>query len=192
MTKRPRRVLIDFGANFFATSVTWFLQTYPMEFTEIHAFEVVAERFQIPAARNEPFLPMNNKSRLRPFGKGPPPIPGWQLERIKAYNVFVGLEDGKDHINATRWILEDLRLTEDDTVVVKMDIEGAEWTLLDAWLNTPGLERIIDELFVEVHYGHPSMFVFGWLPGKFSHTRIQAAQLFNRLRHAGFYAHPWP
>ncbi|GJP29752.1 hypothetical protein CLOM_g19570 [Closterium sp. NIES-68] len=196
MHRRGRRVFIDFGANGFHTSVTWFLTMYPLEFTEVHAFEIEPRMFVVPQPHDELLntSAMTSGSRLRPRGRGPAPIPGWMLERIRPYNTMVGLEDNpeKNSINATRWLLEELRVTPEDTVVVKMDIEGAEWTLLDAWLGVPGLEQIIDELFVEVHYHHETMLDFHWYTTRFNATREEAAQLFNRLRAKGFYAHAWP
>ena len=33
-------------------------------------------------------------------------------------------------LNIVRWMKEELKLTPNDTVVVKMDIEGAEWQVL--------------------------------------------------------------
>ncbi|CAI5968964.1 unnamed protein product [Closterium sp. NIES-65] len=194
--RSPRRVLIDFGANAFSTSVTWFLRMYPLEFTEVHAFEVQEGMFVVPQPNDQPLntSAINSGSRLRPKGHGPGPIPGWMLNRIHFYNTLVGMEDKPDNntINATRWMLEELRLTPEDTVVVKMDIEGAEWPLLNYWLGVPGLEGIVDELFVEVHYHHWTMFDFHWYQSRFNATRDEAAQLFNRLRSKGIYAHAWP
>ncbi|CAI5518694.1 unnamed protein product [Closterium sp. Naga37s-1] len=51
--RSPRRVLIDFGANAFSTSVTWFLRMYPLEFTEIHAFEVQEGMFAVPQPNDQ-------------------------------------------------------------------------------------------------------------------------------------------
>ncbi|CAI5953333.1 unnamed protein product [Closterium sp. NIES-64] len=52
-------------------------------------------------------------------------------------------------VNVTRWFLEDLRLKEEDSVLVKMDIEGHEWEILQHWLSNPRMAAIVDELFVE-------------------------------------------
>lgn len=192
--ERKRRVYLDLGANAFKTSVTWFLREYPLDFTEIHAFERVEGRFQIPdaATSNGDLSPISSASRKRKTKAGPLPIPPWQLRRIKAYNQYVGIKDdpAKHVINITRFMKEQLGLTADDTVIVKMDIESAEWDILPVWLKDPEMPRIIDELFVEVHYRHPSMRSFGW--HMFSHTRDEATQLLTSLRAAGFYAHPWP
>jgi hypothetical protein len=53
--------------------------------------------------------------------------------------------------------LESLNLTEDDFVVVKMDIEGMEYPVLKALLAQPRLSALVDELMVEMHYKHPEM-----------------------------------
>ena len=43
---------------------------------------------------------------------------------------FHFLSHPQSSINITRFLLDELRLTPDDTVVVKMDIEEAEWLVL--------------------------------------------------------------
>eukprot|EP00475_Leptophrys_vorax_P006721 TRINITY_DN14193_c1_g1_i1.p1 TRINITY_DN14193_c1_g1~~TRINITY_DN14193_c1_g1_i1.p1 ORF type:complete len:154 (-),score=12.77 TRINITY_DN14193_c1_g1_i1:292-705(-) len=137
---------------------------------------------------------MSSESRMRPIGSGPPPFPPWLLKRVHPHIVFVGIEDNSDKntLNATRWLLEELKVTADDAVVVKMDIEGAEWEVLDEWLRIPGMSDIVDELFVEVHYHHATMDAFHWYPHRFNQTRDEAAQMLNTMRRAGFYAHMWP
>ncbi|CAI5510217.1 unnamed protein product [Closterium sp. Naga37s-1] len=95
-------------------------------------------------------------------------------------------------VNVTRWFLDDLQLKEEDSVVVKMDIEGHEWAILQHWLSNPRMAAIVDELFVEVHYHHPSMTVFTWNEATFGHTREETTGLLTDLRKAGFYVHPWP
>ncbi|CAI5520646.1 unnamed protein product [Closterium sp. Naga37s-1] len=95
-------------------------------------------------------------------------------------------------VNVTRWLLDELQLTEEDTVIIKMDIEGTEWAVLHEWLAIPHMPAIVDELFVEVHYHHPSMEAFTWTPEKFNRTLDETTQLLTDLRRAGFYVHPWP
>lgn len=53
----------------------------------------------------------------------------------------------------------------------------------------PEMPHIVDELFVEVHYRHPSMFRFGWKRGP---PRDNALWLFRKMRSKGFFVHPWP
>ena len=63
-------------------------------------------------------------------------------------------------------------------------------SLSAAWLADPEMPLIVDEIFVELHYKHPSLSQYHWM--QFNHTRADATRLFNRLRAAGFFVHPWP
>lgn len=57
------------------------------------------------------------------------------------------------------------------------------------WLEDPELPYIIDELFVEIHYQHPTMWPQFWNRGP---PREKALEMYQSLRDKGFYAHPWP
>ncbi|XP_024367822.1 uncharacterized protein [Physcomitrium patens] len=190
LNKRARRVYLDLGANSFRTSVTWFSQMYPCDFTEIHAFEVSPQLFKIPSSGfNEEtnWVPENSHATRV---KTAPGVPNWMLDRIKTYNTFVSDGDDEKSTNITRFIKEDLQLTADDAVVVKMDIEGAEWPILKRWLLDLEMANIIDELFVEIHYRHNTMLDYHW--GQFSHSREEATRLIASLRAKGYFIHAWP
>lgn len=190
LNTKQRRVYLDFGANDFRTSVTWFLQMYPCDFTEVHAWEVNPGLFNIPSPgfnEDTNWIPENpHATRVIQT----PKVSDWMVQRIKQYSTFVSDDDGKGSVNITRFMKEELKLAEEDTVVVKMDIEGAEWPILQRWLNDPEMAQIIDELFVEIHYKHPSMLDYHW--GQFTHTREEATQLMAELRAKGFFVHAWP
>ncbi|CAI7756012.1 unnamed protein product [Closterium sp. NIES-54] len=196
MHARERRVFLDLGAKEFNTSVTWFLQMYPLDFTEIHAVEARPDVFQTPSPTTPKVLAngLGLNSRLRPRRGGPADFPKWLLQRVHPYNFYVSSKDNQERnmVNVTRWFLEDLKLKEEDSVVVKMDIEGHEWAILQHWLSNPRMAAIVDELFVEVHYHHPTMTEFTWTAPKFNHTRQDTTRLLTDLRKAGFYVHPWP
>ncbi|CAI5495926.1 unnamed protein product [Closterium sp. Naga37s-1] len=222
MHTKKRRVLVDLGGRFFNTSVTWFLQSYPLDFTEIHAVEVRQGVFQVPAPSHKTLRAnMGNRSRLRALHMGPADFPAWLLARVHSHHFKATARDDAAQVrggawrrlvwatlypsthqtvnpsrqgvvNVTRWLLEELQLTPEDTVVVKMDIEGSEWDIFKAWLDLPLMARVIDELFVEVHYNHPSMHFFSWKPSLFAHSRREAGQLLNAMRSAGYYVHAWP
>lgn len=115
------------------------------------------------------------------------------LDRISIYNKFVSDRDDEPNreVNITRFIKEELKLKAEDTVVVKMDIEGSEWPILRRWMEDPDMAGIVDELFVEVHYDHQSMWGYHW--ARFAPTtREEAKTLLAELRWHGFFAHPWP
>jgi hypothetical protein len=190
LNRRPRRVYLDLGANAFHTSVQWFLRMYPCDFTEVHAFEVTPDLFRVPATgfnEDANWCPENPHS-IRVLQR--PGVPDWMLKRVKLYNTYVADADGENAVNVTRFIKEELKLTADDTLVVKMDIEGAEWPILQRWLLDPEMAEIIDELFVEIHYRHNTMLDFHW--GHFSHSREEATRLIASLRAKGYFIHAWP
>ncbi|KAL2641938.1 hypothetical protein R1flu_009525 [Riccia fluitans] len=191
LNRSKRRVFLDLGSNTFASSIQWFIQMYPCDFTEIHAFERRLDLLRIPSGFSEKdnWVAENPAARRT---KARPGIPAWILKRIKVYNQFVADKDDLDtsSINITRFIKEELNLTAEDTVIVKMDIEDSEWPILERWLNDVEMVQIIDEIFVEVHYNHKSMFNYNW--NKFTHQRHQAKRLLADLRWKGYYVHFWP
>eukprot|EP00270_Netrium_digitus_P005179 TRINITY_DN1674_c0_g1_i1.p1 TRINITY_DN1674_c0_g1~~TRINITY_DN1674_c0_g1_i1.p1 ORF type:complete len:159 (+),score=24.48 TRINITY_DN1674_c0_g1_i1:391-867(+) len=62
-----------------------------------------------------------------------------------------------DKVDITDFIKNKLHVKPNDTLIVKMDIEEAEWTILPIWIEDKEMSEIVDELFVEVHYHHVSM-----------------------------------
>ncbi|MCO5586334.1 hypothetical protein L7F22_040273 [Adiantum nelumboides] len=194
LNMRKRRVYIDLGANRFTTSVRWFLRMYPCDFTEIYAFEAYLRSWRAPkmgfAEGDNVLTQLSNNSVLV---REKPGIPKWMLERIHIHYKLASHRDDEKlgSVNITRFIKEELKLTREDAVVVKMDIEGSEWPLLKAWMDDPEMPNIVDELFIEAHYAHPSMRAFGW--DSFAPiTRQDAKHLLGELRWRGFYAHAWP
>lgn len=193
LNSRKRRVYLDLGANAFSTSITWFLRMYPCDFTEVHAFEVDAHLLIKP---QEGFAEDANYARPNQWAvmvKEVPRVPGWMLRRIHVYNKFVSDHDDVEGkaINITRFMKEELKLKEEDAVVVKMDIEGSEWPILQRWMEDADMAAIVDELFVEVHYDDASMHGYHW--ARFAPTtRQQAHSLLAQLRLHGFFAHAWP
>jgi len=192
LNQRERRVLLDLGASYFNTSVTWFMRMYPCDFTEIHAFESNAQLLQKPSRGFDEEANSIDGDPWSYMTKVTPEAPQWMLDRINIYHKMVGDEDdiGNNAINITRFIKEELQLKPTDTVVVKMDIEGSEWPVLRRWINDPDMPKIIDELFVEVHYNHPSMAMWDW--GNFGDiTKQNAKEMLGDLRWHGFFAHFW-
>lgn len=192
---RERRVYLDLGANALQTSIQWFMRMYPCDFTEVHAFEINAALLRFPEV---PFQEDGNKLEEENPGavvvKETPGIPAWQLNRMKFYNALVSDADGEGEtkaVNITRFMKESLKLSAADTVVVKMDIEGSEWEILERWLDDPEMVDIVDELFVEIHYDHPTMKSF-WFDFFQNRTREQATHLLAGMRQKGFFVHAWP
>ena len=194
LNQRSRRVYLDLGANSFTSSILWFLTMYPCDFTEVHAFEVDKKLLKLPlqsSFQEDTNLVSDNPKSINVNSQFR--VPHWMLDRIKIYNHFVADHDNatSNAINITRFVKDELKLTTSDAVVIKMDIEGSEWNILNSWLQDPTMVHIVDELFVEIHYHHPSMSQYSWdiFAG---HTREDAARLFAQLRVKGFFTHAWP
>jgi len=78
----------------------------------------------------------------------------------------------------------------EDYVVLKMDVEGAEWKLLPHFIENHVIDYI-DELFVEIHFADPRMAPFGWM-GFAPHTLEESRSMMLKLRALGVLAHYWP
>ncbi|CAH1773059.1 unnamed protein product [Owenia fusiformis] len=158
-----RQILLDLGAKTFESSVGWFIKNYPCNFTEIHAFEVKKKIFIIPEK---------------------------EKARVKLYESFIGTVSSSKETDIADFIVNVLDVKPSDFLVIKMDIEGAEYKVIDH-MRSKGLWPLIDELFVEIHYKHPYMKGYGW--NKFKEYTIEdATNLFIGLRNNGVFAHPWP
>ncbi len=193
LNERARRVYLDLGANAFETSIQWFMRWYPCDFTEVQAFEIDPQLLKLPEVE---FAEDDNVEVPNPraiVAKKTPGNPNWMLQRMTVYNQFVSDadDDATKAVNTTRFMKETLNLSTSDTVVVKMDIESTEWPILQRWLEDLQMADIVDELFVEIHFQHPSMSAFGWDDFAPS-TRDQASYLLACLRSKGFVVHPWP
>ena len=78
-------------------------------------------------------------------------------------------------------------LPSDAYIVMKMDIEGAEHTLLPHMLKSGALQKYVHELYLECHYegrGAGKRLT----PGVF---RSECMDLIKELRMSGVYTHEW-
>ena len=163
----PRVVLLDLGAKTYQSSVKWFLVNYPGRFNEVYAFEKNRNVFHVP---NE------NKSE----------VDGTSVVLIES---TVGTKNTSSSVDIADFMLNAIKLQLQDMVVMKMDIEGAEWQVLKH-LEDSGVLDLVDELLVEMHYHHPVMAGFGW--NQFPKTLNETNEYFKHLRKRGLYVHPWP
>lgn len=187
-----RRFYIDFGANAYETSVTWFQQNYPMTFDHIIAFE--ADLAKGPAWKEV----LSNPDIAR---------------KVEFHNMAVGTENGTailtDHSYSATIVNADLssrtgsvkesseegatpvidaieflrtRVTKDDFVVLKMDIENSEYALIPAMIDS-GVLGLMDEMFIECHYTQL------WNNGP--HDYQECLDLMIKVNDAGVWTHEW-
>ena len=166
-SKYPRVVLLDLGARTYESSVKWFLVNYPGKFHEVYAFEQVPNVFHVP---NE------NDSEV----KG---------TRVVLLESTVGTSYKPSTVDIADFMQNTLKLRPNDMVVMKMDIEGAEWQVLKHLEESNALD-LVDELLVEMHYHHPDLAEVGW--NVFPKTLNETNEYLKHLRRRGLYVHPWP
>jgi FkbM family methyltransferase len=167
----PRLFFIDCGArDYHGSTGDWFVYTYQRDIPrpfQIFAFEP-DPRFerQFRGIPNLQFLAyaVSTSNGTAKFGG--------DMGHMGAGDLTVKTIDFSDFL--TRHIRDE------DFLVVKMDIEGAEMDVLP-WLIKQGTVNLIDELFVELH---PNVYKAG-------PQRDQQYKMITQLREHGVYAHEW-
>jgi hypothetical protein len=171
-----RAILLDLGTRDFASGMHWFLHHYPMVFDEIHAFELRTDGiFTVPPAE---VIRRDYGARARPFEQGkfyfhnalvstvdrtPSKDAKLSDEELAAMYGTRGMhwrwlrQNPKvPAVDLARLILEEVQPDKDDLVVMKMDLEGSEYDLVEH-LRAKGVLPLIDEIFIESHFDAPDM-----------------------------------
>jgi len=131
----------------------------------------------------------------------PPWLNGTEVV-YRFHNGLIGTSNISDHHLDFITFLKDT-VTEEDFVLVKMDIENSEWCVIPEMIRS-GTIHLVDELSVEMHFwsddpawyhflkaaGVDKLFQNPSCPGK--HDLAEAFSLLQRLRKLGIYTHTWP
>jgi hypothetical protein len=177
---RCRKVFVDLGCRFYRSSVRDFERRYPCsELFEVHAFDV---------RNTSRSFPRNIRDRFRNFtfyqeavwthGRGVPITDG-QMASISLTNEMTAALFPS--VDIAELLSTRLALTAEDFVVVKMDVELAEWQLVPH-LASRGSLGLIDEMYLECH----------WKGMSAATARSQpCVDMINELRLRGVYAHRW-
>jgi len=170
--KCRKRIYFDLGVNRFDTSLKWFLsdRTYGVRFTEAHGWEMSTGLFPtMPSRAAFPRLPETvvvynaavDSSYKACSGTGNAGAGAERMRRAQSASACTGTaqcqanserlaEFGRcSHFNFTDYLLRTVKPS--DFVVVKMDIEGFEFKVLDSLLAA-GAHRLIDEMMIEFHF----------------------------------------
>uniref|UniRef100_A0A7S1IA52 DUF7870 domain-containing protein n=1 Tax=Eutreptiella gymnastica TaxID=73025 RepID=A0A7S1IA52_9EUGL len=188
LAQAPRRVYLDFGARDWNSSVAVFLRTYPQARTfELKAWEVVEAFRPTYASHSEVELHMeavwvaDGQLQMRdPRMAHVLPANYSRVHRHKHTSAPIFVVPSVD-ISAYL----QRNFVEDDFVVCKMDIEGAEYTVIPK-LVADGTIHLIDELMLECHY-----WAINLLPTVRSRTWRSCFQMYAGLRSQGVYVHEW-
>jgi hypothetical protein len=81
-------------------------------------------------------------------------------------------------------------VSEQDYVVMKMDVEGTELDLIPRLFDT-GAICLVDEVFLECHYNRWQKCCPGEQSPKYQNTYEECLELFSSLRESGVLVHQW-
>ena len=176
-----RRIYFDLGVNSFTSSMGWFLTKYPVQFDEVAGWEM-SSRFphapraadfnkRVPNRRFPRVLNIYNSvagvKRVNCDCKASDRGCATRHQRATAYADPISKESatlGKRHGGCTSMSLSDYikeRVRPEDFFVVKMDVDGFEYIIMDQ-LRASGAAQLIDEIFIEFHFSSKSPGLTGW------------------------------
>lgn len=138
-----RRIYIDLGIKDFDSSLCWIMQHYPVKFDAMHGFECKSDLSNVTALKG-PIDRCISKTAAERIGY----TTEGMMDTLKIYHNFIGLNEDSKTSPQTRGLgqfLQDIDVQEDDFVVLKMDVEGLEFDLLECIMGD-GTHKLIDEV----------------------------------------------
>jgi FkbM family methyltransferase len=201
---KRRYIYIDVGARSYGSSIgSWFRKHYPKQ---NHTFQVYAIEAD-PAFHSEyaakkgvtllPYAAWVRNETLKFEINGDPPgkedeakANGRGMGRIRpaAGNRMSGEVRSVPAFDFAEWLKQ--TVTEQDYVVMKMDVEGTEFELIPRLFDT-GAICLVDELFLECHYNRWQKCCPGERSPKYENTYEECLDLFSSLRESGVLVHQW-
>lgn len=196
---KQRYVYIDVGARSYGSSIgSWFKKQYPKQNKSFEVYAIEADRAfheeyrskkgvsLVPYAawvRNETlFFEISREPGKKVVensrGMG-------RIQNVRSYGEEVDKIKGFDFAD---WFKR--TVSESDFVVVKMNVEGAEFHLIPRLIQS-GAICLVDEIFLECHYNRWQRCCPGQRSPKFKKTYGQCLDLFSKLREAGVLVHQW-
>ncbi|GAB2227169.1 hypothetical protein Droror1_Dr00008981 [Drosera rotundifolia] len=203
---KSRYVYVDVGARSYGSSIgSWFRKQYPKQNRTFDVYAIEADKAfhdeykkkksvrLLPYAawiRNETlFFEINHDPGDDPEEKGGK---GKGMGRIKPLgsgnNLLASRVDTIKGFDFANWLKD--TVSEKDFVVIKMDVEGAEFSLIPRLFET-GAICLIDEIFLECHYNRWQRCCPGQRSEKYDKTYEQCLDLFTSLRESGVLVHQW-
>ena len=166
-----KKILIDAGANAFATSPKQLVDNYAalgMQFDELVMFD--------PNVKGEQKIPYVYKNKMK----------------IIFHKKYVELGTRNVETDLISWIAKNVQ--KDDFLVLKLDMDEnldmngptMEWAFLGDLLYSESL-ALVDELYIELHYRNDRI---GWKHE--THSSRQRYDVVRQLRNCGMAIHDWP
>ena len=186
MRGAPQHAYLDLGARDYNSSVALFEQGQLFKIPatvkfRIEAWEVIQSYRE--TYRDHPNVNLHHEAVW--IRNGNTTFTNLKMARMSE------AEEGESptHIDGQQLLVQTIDFAEylksnfklEDMVIVKMDVEGAEFQIIPHLIQQEAI-RLIDELFVECHYHE-----WSGIGGDFQECR----KFFAELRQAGVYAHEW-
>lgn len=200
---KRRYVYVDVGARSYGSSIgSWFRKQYPKQ---NHTFEVFAIEAD-PAFHPEyatrkgvtllPYAAWVKNDTLSFEINGDPgkedeaKANGRGMGRIRptAGKKMSGEVRSVPAFDFAEWLKQ--TVSEQDYVVMKMDVEGTEFDLIPRLFDT-GAICLVDEVFLECHYNRWQKCCPGERSPKYQNTYEECLELFSSLRESGVLVHQW-
>ncbi|KMZ56647.1 S-adenosyl-L-methionine-dependent methyltransferases superfamilyprotein [Zostera marina] len=200
---KRRYVYIDVGARNYGSSIgSWFKKQYPKQNRTFEIYAIEADKTFHPEyamkkgiklmgfaayVRNETLSfqvshnPIDDDTEGKGSGMGRiQPTFGESSSSANVHSI-----QGFDF---AEWLKN--TVTEEDFVVLKMDVEGTEFDLIPMLLDT-GAICLVDEFFLECHYNRWQRCCPGKRSPKYQKTYDQCLDTFSSLRNSGVLVHQW-
>lgn len=202
---KGRYVYVDVGARSYGSSIgSWFRKQYPKQNRtfDIYAIEADKSFYEdyktkkgvnlLPYAawvKNETLhFEINHDPGDDPEEKGGQSKGMGRIKPVQSKSELASRVETIKGFDFADWLKN--TVTEDDFVVMKMDVEGTEFDLIPRLFET-GAICLIDEVFLECHYNRWQRCCPGVRSAKYEKTYGQCLDLFTSLRDNGVLVHQW-
>ena len=200
---KRRYVYVDVGARSYGSSIgSWFRKQYPKQNHTFEVFAIEADPAFHPeyaTRKGVTLLPyaawvknetLNFEINGDPGKEDEAKANGRGMGRIRptAGKKMSGQVRSVPAFDFAEWLKQ--TVSEQDYVVMKMDVEGTEFDLIPRLFDT-GAICLVDEVFLECHYNRWQKCCPGERSPKYQNTYEECLELFSSLRESGVLVHQW-
>ena len=180
ISKAPLRVFLNFGARSYESSTAWFLRFYPQADTmKFKAWEIMQKYWasyddhpEVELHKEAVWVSNGTMTFVNPDMATPSHFSSQMAKNLVGSAFKIPTVDISDYLARN--------FRRSDFVVCKMDIEGAEYTVVPHLIKQKTI-TLIDELF----FGpHPQL-------QKTKAGKNRGLQMIRKIRSMGVYAHQW-
>ncbi|KAL2899341.1 putative methyltransferase YodH [Bienertia sinuspersici] len=198
---KSRYAYIDVGARSYGSSIgSWFRKRYPKQNKTFEIYAIEADKDfhdEYRAKKGVTLLPyaawVKNETLFfeinrEPTKKNEEYRGMGRIQPVQSSSNFMVNVDKIKGFDFAEWLKSEFK--EKDFVIMKMDVEGAEFHLIPRLIET-GAICLIDEIFLECHYNRWQKCCPGIRSPKYEKTYDQCLNLFSSLRKRGVVVHQW-